>query len=128
MMFEENTRTQAFRRDPGTAAAAAFRECMEQVVLGDQRGFNCVWIPEHHFYNPELAQCSAPEVIIGALAAATERIRLGFGVTLLPFGFGHPARVAERVATADVISGGRVEWGTGRSIPAEQLAFHVATD
>src|SRR6516165_6459890 len=63
--------------------------------------------------------------MIGALTQATKDIRLGFGVTLLPFGFTHPARVAEKVAAADILSGGRVEWGTGRSTPMEQTAFHV---
>ena len=43
----------------------------------------------------------------------------------MPFGFTHPARVAEKVATADILSQGRVEWGTGRSTPMEQTAFGV---
>jgi alkanesulfonate monooxygenase SsuD/methylene tetrahydromethanopterin reductase-like flavin-dependent oxidoreductase (luciferase family) len=64
-------------------------------------------------------------VVIGALTQATNNIRLGFGVTLLPYGFTHPIRVAEKVAAADVLSNGRVEWGTGRSTPMEQTAFHV---
>ena len=55
-------------------------------------------------------------------------IRLGFGVVLMPFGFIHPARVAEKVATVDILSHGRVEWGTGRSTPMEQIAFGVPTD
>ena len=59
------------------------------------------------------------------IAAHTERIRLGFGVTLTPFGFTHPARIAEKVAAVDILSNGRVEWGTGRSTPMEQTAFHV---
>ena len=46
----------------------------------------------------------------------------------MPFGFIHPARVAEKVATVDVLSHGRVEWGTGRSTPMEQTAFDVPTD
>ena len=57
--------------------------------------------------------------------SSTEHIKLGFGVTLMPFGFIHPARVAEKVATVDVLSHGRVEWGTGRSTPMEQVAFGV---
>ena len=48
--------------------------------------------------------------------------------TLMPFGFIHPARVAEKVATVDILSHGRVEWGTGRSTPMEQTAFGVPTD
>src|SRR6266850_1995474 len=71
------------------------------------------------------SHCPAPEVVLGALTQATENLRLGFGVTLLPYGFTHPARVAEKVATADILSGGRVEWGTGRSTPMEQASFHV---
>jgi alkanesulfonate monooxygenase SsuD/methylene tetrahydromethanopterin reductase-like flavin-dependent oxidoreductase (luciferase family) len=55
----------------------------------------------------------------------TERIRLGFGVTLTPHPFTPPMRVAEKVATTDILSKGRVEWGTGRSTPMEQTAFGV---
>jgi alkanesulfonate monooxygenase SsuD/methylene tetrahydromethanopterin reductase-like flavin-dependent oxidoreductase (luciferase family) len=46
-------------------------------------------------------------------------------VALMPHEFIHPARVAEKVATVDVLSRGRVEWGMGRSTPMEQTAFHV---
>ena len=46
----------------------------------------------------------------------------------MPPGFQHPARVAEKVAAVDILSHGRVEWGTGRSTPMEQLAFHVPAD
>ena len=92
--------------------------------LADKLGFNIAWFVEHHFREGR-SHCPAPEVVIGALTQATENIRLGFGVTLLPYGFTHPARVAEKVATADILSQGRVEWGTGRSTPMEQTAFHV---
>jgi alkanesulfonate monooxygenase SsuD/methylene tetrahydromethanopterin reductase-like flavin-dependent oxidoreductase (luciferase family) len=102
----------------------AYREMLEQMRLADEVGFHTAWFVEHHFREGR-SHCPAPEVVIGALTQATERIRLGFGVTLLPYGFTHPARVAEKVATADVLSGGRVEWGTGRSTPMEQTAFHV---
>src|SRR5438309_8509954 len=46
----------------------------------------------------------------------------------MPHGFTPPARLAEKVATVDVLSNGRVEWGTGRSTPMEQSAFGVPTD
>src|SRR5690606_33827134 len=72
--------------------------------------------------------CPSSEVVLGGLALSTKNIRLGFGVTLMPFGFIHPARVAEKVATVDILSHGRVEWGTGRSTPMEQTAFGVPTD
>ena len=102
----------------------AYREALEQIKLADNFGFETVWMVEHHFREGR-SHCPASEVWLGALSQATQNIRLGFGVTLLPFGFIHPARVAEKVATVDVLSGGRVEWGTGRSTPMEQTAFGV---
>jgi alkanesulfonate monooxygenase SsuD/methylene tetrahydromethanopterin reductase-like flavin-dependent oxidoreductase (luciferase family) len=65
------------------------------------------------------------DVVLGALSQITENIRLGFGVTLMPHEFIHPARVAEKVATVDLLSRGRAEWGMGRSTPMEQIAFGV---
>ena len=102
----------------------AYREALAQIELADRVGFETVWMVEHHFREGR-SHCPASEVWLGALSQATRNIRLGFGVTLLPFGFTHPARVAEKVATVDVLSGGRVEWGTGRSTPMEQTAFGV---
>jgi len=102
----------------------AYRETLEQLRLADQMGFHTTWHVEHHFREGR-SHSPAPEVIIGALTQITERIRLGFGVTLLPHAFGPPMRVAERVATADILSHGRVEWGVGRSTPMEQTAFGV---
>jgi alkanesulfonate monooxygenase SsuD/methylene tetrahydromethanopterin reductase-like flavin-dependent oxidoreductase (luciferase family) len=87
-------------------------------------GFNTIWAVEHHFREGR-SHCPAPEVLLGHLAGLTEQIRLGFGVTLTPFGFTPPQRIAEKVATVDVLSQGRVEWGTGRSTPMEQTAFGV---
>ena len=105
----------------------AYREMLDQMKLADELGFHIAWFVEHHFREGR-SHCPAPEVVIGALTQATENIRLGFGVTLLPYGFTHPARVAEKVATADILSQGRIEWGTGRSTPMEQTAFHVDRD
>ncbi|MEZ4333655.1 MAG: LLM class flavin-dependent oxidoreductase [Myxococcota bacterium] len=102
----------------------AYREALEQIKLADSLGFQTIWAVEHHFREGR-SHCPAPEVLLGALSQITERIRLGFGVTLTPFGFTHPARIAEKVATVDILSNGRVEWGTGRSTPMEQTAFHV---
>jgi len=105
----------------------AYREAIEQIKLADKMGFNTTWHVEHHFREGR-SHSPAPEVILGALSQCTENIRLGFGVTLLPHAFTPPMRVAEKVATADVLSGGRVEWGTGRSTPMEQTAFGVDRD
>ncbi|HEX9713570.1 MAG TPA: LLM class flavin-dependent oxidoreductase [Actinomycetota bacterium] len=106
------------------AEQRAFYEAIEQIKLADRLGFHTTWHVEHHFREGR-SHCPAPEVLIGALSQATENIRLGFGVTLVPHGFGPPMRVAEKVATADILSRGRVEWGTGRSTPMEQTAFGV---
>src|SRR4051812_47204833 len=84
-----------------------YEETIEQVVLADELGFDYVWFVEHHFLT-RFAYCSAPEVLMGALSCLTKHIRLGFGVTLLPYRFNHPIRVAERVAVLDRLSNGHV--------------------
>ncbi|MBW1882913.1 MAG: LLM class flavin-dependent oxidoreductase [Deltaproteobacteria bacterium] len=108
------------------AEVQVYNEAFEQIQLADKLGFETIWCVEHHFREGRSAS-PTPEAILGGLALTTQNIRLGFGVTLMPFGFGHPARVAERVATVDIMSKGRVEWGTGRSTPMEQTAFGVPT-
>ncbi len=90
------------------------RESLEQVALADRLGIDHVWVVEHHFLE-EYSHSSAPEVFLAAASQRTERIRLGHGIVQLPPGFNHPARVAERAATLDLISGGRVDLGTGES-------------
>jgi alkanesulfonate monooxygenase SsuD/methylene tetrahydromethanopterin reductase-like flavin-dependent oxidoreductase (luciferase family) len=106
------------------AEQRAYAEAIEQIKLADRLGFHCTWHVEHHFREGR-SHSPAPEVIIGALSQVTENLRLGFGVTLMPHAFTPPMRVAEKVATADVLSHGRIEWGTGRSTPMEQTAFGV---
>ncbi|GAA0945707.1 LLM class flavin-dependent oxidoreductase [Nonomuraea longicatena] len=99
----------------------AFRNVIDQVVLGDQLGFDTAWFVEHHFTRG-FSHSSAPDLVLAAISQRTERIRLGLGVVLLPFQ--SPVRTAERVATLDVLSGGRVEFGTGRGAsPLEYQAF-----
>jgi alkanesulfonate monooxygenase SsuD/methylene tetrahydromethanopterin reductase-like flavin-dependent oxidoreductase (luciferase family) len=92
----------------------AYQQVVAQVQLAETVGFESCWTVEHHFLS-EYSHCSAPEVLYGYLAAKTSRLRLGHGVVLLPFPYNHPIRVAERVATLDLLSNGRVEFGTGRS-------------
>ena len=101
---------------------ALIDETIEQCVLADRMGFDYLWFVEHHFLTT-FSGSSAPEVIIGALSRLTERIRLGFGVVVLPHE--HPIRVAEKVAMADHLSDGRIEFGTGRSNSYEQQGFEV---
>lgn len=110
--------------DPTRASEAQlFRDCVEQVVLADELGYHCAWEVEHHGLY-EYSHSSAPEVFLAFVAARTRRIRLGHGVTLLPHRYNHPIRIAERVATLDILSGGRVNWGSGKSSSlVEQHAF-----
>jgi alkanesulfonate monooxygenase SsuD/methylene tetrahydromethanopterin reductase-like flavin-dependent oxidoreductase (luciferase family) len=97
-----------------------YHQATEQVKLADRLGFHSVWTVEHHFLN-EWSYSSAPEVWYGALSQVTSQIRLGHGVCLLPIPFNHPVRVAERIAVLDIMSHGRVECGTGRSITEQEL-------
>ena len=97
-----------------------YHQATDQVKLADRLGFHSVWTVEHHFLT-EWSYSSAPEVWYGALSQLTSRIRLGHGVCLLPIPFNHPVRVAERIAVLDIMSNGRVECGTGRSITESEL-------
>ena len=100
-------------------------EALDQIELADRLGFHYVWEVEHHFLE-EYSHSSAPEVFLAAASQRTKRIRLGHGIVQLPNEFNHPARVAERIATLDLISGGRVEFGTGEgSSQAELGGFGV---
>ena len=101
---------------------AVIEETIEQCILADQMGFDAVWFVEHHFLTT-FSMSPCPEVILTAIAAQTKRIRLGFGVVILPYH--HPVRVAERIAMLDHISNGRVEFGTGRSAPYEQTGMGI---
>jgi luciferase family oxidoreductase group 1 len=98
----------------------AFYDVLDQVVLAEEMGFTNFWTVEHHF-QPGFAHSSAPEVIYGAVSQRTKKIRIGHAVVLLPFPYNHPVRVAERVATLDILSHGRVEVGTGRSATVQEL-------
>lgn len=102
----------------------AYWQAVEQIEKADEAGFGCVWAVEHHFLT-EFAHSSAPEVFLSAVAQRTERIRIGHGVVLLPPPFNHPIRVAERIGALDILSKGRVEFGTGRSSGYEQKGFGV---
>src|SRR6266581_3885678 len=93
---------------------------LEQVELADRVGFHSAWEVEHHFLE-EYSHSSAPEVFLAAASQRTQRIRLGHGIVQLPPGFNHPARVAERIAMLDLVSGGRVEIGTGESSSQMEL-------
>lgn len=110
-------------RPTRASEAQLFRDCLEQAVFADELGYHCVWEVEHHGLY-EYSHSSAPEVFLSFVAAKTKRIRIGHGVTLLPHRYNHPLRIAERIATLDILSGGRVNWGSGKSSSlVEQMAF-----
>ena len=96
------------------------KDALDQVELADKLGIDYVWEVEHHFLE-EYSHSSAPEVFLAAASQRTQHIRLGHGIVQLPFNFNHTARVAERIATLDLISDGRVEFGTGESSSEAEL-------
>ena len=100
--------------------ATLLRQALEQIELADRLGFDYVWEVEHHFLE-EYSHSSAPEVFLAAAAQRTKQIRLGHGIVNVMPEVNHPARVAERVATLDLLSAGRVEFGTGESSSAAEL-------
>ena len=93
---------------------AVFENALEQARLADQLGFETAWAVEHHFLE-EYSHSSAPELFLTAIAAQTRRIRVGHGAVVCVPQINHPIRVAERAAFLDVLSGGRLEFGTARS-------------
>jgi alkanesulfonate monooxygenase SsuD/methylene tetrahydromethanopterin reductase-like flavin-dependent oxidoreductase (luciferase family) len=97
-----------------------FQDALDQVELADRLGIDFAWEVEHHFLE-EYSHSSAPEVFLAAASQRSQRIRLGHGIVLCPPGYNHPARVAERVATLDLVSNGRVEFGTGESASRMEL-------
>ena len=95
-------------------------DALEQIELADASGLDYVWEVEHHFLE-EYSHSSAPEVFLAAASQRTRRIRLGHGIVQAPSAVNHPARIAERVATLDLVSDGRVDFGTGEASSAAEL-------
>lgn len=111
----------------GKTESDSFWEAVEQIRYAEEMGFDGVWLVEHHFLE-DLSRSSANETFLAAIAQHTSRIRIGLGVCLMPPPYNHPFKVAEKVASLDIVSRGRVEWGCGRSTTAEELdGFHVDT-
>ncbi len=105
-----------------------FEQALEQAELLDRIGVHSFWLVEHHFLE-EYSHSSAPEIFLAALSQRTKHLRLGHGIMHSPPGINHPARQAERIATLDIVSGGRVEFGTGEGSAAAELdAFGIHPD
>ncbi|MBX3506817.1 MAG: LLM class flavin-dependent oxidoreductase [Parvibaculum sp.] len=100
--------------------ARLFHEALEQIVLADKLGFDHAWEVEHHFLD-EYSHSSAPEVFLAAAASVTKNIRLGHGIRQVIPNYNHPARTAEGLATLDIMSNGRVEFGIGEGATRLEL-------
>jgi alkanesulfonate monooxygenase SsuD/methylene tetrahydromethanopterin reductase-like flavin-dependent oxidoreductase (luciferase family) len=100
--------------------ADLIRDALEQCELADRLGIHYVWEVEHHFLE-EYSHSSAPEVFLAAVSQRTQHIRLGHGIVQTPPPFNHPARIAERVAMLDLVSGGRADFGSGESSSEAEL-------
>jgi len=111
----------AVRGRTGAIEQEMFHNVLKQIDIADQLGYDAAWFVEHHFTRG-FSHSSSPDLMLAAAARTTKNIKLGLGVVLLPFL--SPIRVAERVATLDIISNGRVLFGTGRGAsPLEYQAF-----
>ncbi len=97
-----------------------FHEALEQIVLADRLGYDHAWEVEHHFLD-EYSHSSAPEVFLAAAASVTKNIRLGHGIRQVIPNYNHPARTAEGLATLDIMSNGRVEFGIGEGATRLEL-------
>ena len=91
-----------------------FQEALDQVELADKLGIDYAWEVEHHFLE-EYSHSSCPEIFLAAASQRTSNIRLGHGIRQVITNYNHPARTAECIATLDLVSNGRVEFGTGES-------------
>jgi alkanesulfonate monooxygenase SsuD/methylene tetrahydromethanopterin reductase-like flavin-dependent oxidoreductase (luciferase family) len=108
--------------EEGWPSARAYGEIIEQVAAAEAFGYDAVWFAEHHF-NAMKGRLPNPLLLIARAAAETRRIRLGPAVLLTPYY--HPLRLAEDVALADVLCGGRLEAGFGSSGASEAVAFGI---
>lgn len=125
MKFGLMTQVQVTQPWIGTDERQTYWDNLDHAVAAEAAGFSHFWITEQHFFR-EIGHCPAPEMVLAALSQRTKTIRLGFAVILMPCH--NPFMVAERVATLDVLSNGRCEFGAGRGTAAyvvEGLGFNA---
>jgi alkanesulfonate monooxygenase SsuD/methylene tetrahydromethanopterin reductase-like flavin-dependent oxidoreductase (luciferase family) len=104
------------------------QDALDQVELADKLGIQHVWEVEHHFLE-EYSHSSAPEVFLAAASQRTKNIRLGHGIVQTAPQYNHPFRVAERLGMLDLVSNGRVEFGSGESSSEGELGgFKIPYD
>ena len=112
-----------FEAPAGMSHATAFDESLAQMKAAEELGLDAVWLAEIHFQK-DRSVLSSPLVVAAALAACTQRIKIGIAVQVLPLS--HPLRLAEDVATVDHLSKGRLEFGIGRSgLPGHYQGFNI---
>ncbi len=105
-----------------------FQDALEQVELADRLGIDYAWEVEHHFLE-EYSHSSAPEIFLAAASQRTKNIRLGHGIRQVITNYNHPARTAECIATLDLVSNGRVDFGTGESSAILELGgFNIPVE
>ncbi|MFZ5834270.1 MAG: LLM class flavin-dependent oxidoreductase [Pseudomonadota bacterium] len=97
-----------------------FHEALDQVVLADRLGFDYAWEVEHHFLD-EYSHASSPEVFLSFAAARTKNIRVGHGIRQVIPNYNHPARTAEGIASLDLLSNGRLDFGIGEGATRLEL-------
>ena len=102
----------------GRSHADAFAQSFELVDGAERWGLDAMWLGELHF-DPARSVLSAPLCVASAIAARTQRMKIGLAVQVLPLC--HPLRLAEEAATVDQISHGRLIFGVGRSGVARTL-------
>jgi alkanesulfonate monooxygenase SsuD/methylene tetrahydromethanopterin reductase-like flavin-dependent oxidoreductase (luciferase family) len=92
----------------------SFTRALASIEAADRAAFDCVWALDGRMHT-ELADSAAPDLLLTAATQRTRDIRIGCGATLHPNPVNHPIRIAERIATLDILSGGRVEWCASRA-------------
>lgn len=127
MIFSMIFEAQLMDADPA-GERRVLHECLDQALLAEELGFDRIWAVEHHAL-VQYSHMSAPEIFLSFVAARTTRIRIGHGVVCVPFRYNHPVRVAEKAATLDILSGGRVDIGVGRgATPRETGTFGIEAE
>jgi alkanesulfonate monooxygenase SsuD/methylene tetrahydromethanopterin reductase-like flavin-dependent oxidoreductase (luciferase family) len=107
---------------------ALYNGIVAQAQLADELGFDVVWSVEHTSLT-WYSHISAPESLLAFIAGRTKRIHVGHGVVCLPFAMNHPIKVAERIATLDILSKGRLHFGVGKGNTVQEAgAFQIPQD
>ena len=122
MEFGYFTLSDNYYRNNERSANRLHEEIVDQAIYADALGMHSAWIGEHHFSTLGVTSC--PDVMLAYVAARTARVRLAPAVNVLPLH--HPIRVAEQWATLDLLSGGRVDFASGRGYDKREYGpFHA---